>query len=98
MVMSLWGTYYQRYSERQRGGGFGTLPTGAAANTNTIENQQFYTFGFETRLRLTTNGSAERTLWLVASKCIAPNRRAPTAVVPLPSQAQARSVITPTAR
>ena len=51
MVMSLWGTYYQRYSERQRGGGFGTLPTGAAANTNTIENQQFYTFGFETRLR-----------------------------------------------
>ncbi|MEQ1852686.1 MAG: TonB-dependent receptor, partial [Chthoniobacteraceae bacterium] len=51
LVSSLWGTYYQRYSERQRGGGFGVLPNGADVNTNTIENQKFYTFGFETRLR-----------------------------------------------
>lgn len=51
MVTSLWGTYYTRFSARQRGGGFGTLPTGADANSTTIEDQKFYTFGFETRLR-----------------------------------------------
>jgi len=51
MVTSLWGTYYQRFSARQRGGGFGTLPTGTAADTSTIEDQKFFTFGFETRLR-----------------------------------------------
>ncbi|MFZ4588628.1 MAG: TonB-dependent receptor family protein, partial [Terrimicrobiaceae bacterium] len=45
-----WWTYYQRYSRRQNGGGFGTLPTGTAAQTNQIENQQFYNFGFEPRL------------------------------------------------
>jgi Fe(3+) dicitrate transport protein len=45
-----WWTYYQRYSRRQNGGGFGTLPTGAKAQTNQIENQQFYNFGFEPRL------------------------------------------------
>jgi Fe(3+) dicitrate transport protein len=46
-----WWNYYLRYSARQRGGGFGTLPTGPDALTNQIENQQFYTFGFEPRLR-----------------------------------------------
>ncbi len=46
-----WGGYYSRFSHRQRGGGFGTLPTGAAANTTTIEDQEFYTMGFEARLR-----------------------------------------------
>ena len=46
-----WGGYYQRWSKRQRGGGFGTRPTGAASLTNTIENQEFYTFGIEPRLR-----------------------------------------------
>jgi Fe(3+) dicitrate transport protein len=51
MVTSLWGTYYSRFSSRQRGGGFGTLPTGTDANSTTIEDQKFYTFGFETRLR-----------------------------------------------
>lgn len=45
-----WWTYYQRFSRRQNGGGFGTLPTGAAAQTNQIENQQFYNFGFEPRV------------------------------------------------
>ena len=51
MVNSLWGTYYSRESRRQRGGGFGTLPTGPTAGTNAIELQEFYTLGFETRLR-----------------------------------------------
>jgi Fe(3+) dicitrate transport protein len=46
-----WGGYYSRFSSRQRGGGFGTLPTGAAANSTTIEDQEFYTVGFEARLR-----------------------------------------------
>jgi Fe(3+) dicitrate transport protein len=46
-----WWDYYYRYSRRQRGGGFGTLPTGPDANTNQIETQQFYTFGIEPRLR-----------------------------------------------
>ena len=46
-----WWDYYQRWSRRQRGGGFGTLPTGPAAQTNQIENQQFYTFGVEPRIR-----------------------------------------------
>ena len=46
-----WWNYYLRYSARQNGGGFGTLPTGAAANSNQIQEQQFYTFGFEPRIR-----------------------------------------------
>jgi Fe(3+) dicitrate transport protein len=46
-----WWDYYLRYSRRQRGGGFGTLPTGPAAQTNSIETQQFYTFGIEPRIR-----------------------------------------------
>lgn len=51
LLSSAWGTYYRRYSERQRGGGFGKVPTGPDASTNTIEEQEFYTVGFETRLR-----------------------------------------------
>jgi len=43
-----WGGYYQRYSKRQNGGGFGTAPVGAG---NTIEDQEFYTGGLEARLR-----------------------------------------------
>lgn len=46
-----WGGYYERFSKRQRGGGFGTFPTGAAAGSNDIERQEFYTFGFEPRIR-----------------------------------------------
>ena len=46
-----WWDAYQRYSRRQRGGGFGTLPTGPAAQTNQIENQRFYSFGAEPRIR-----------------------------------------------
>ncbi len=51
MTMTAWASYYQRWSTRQRGGGFGTLPTGAAAETTTIEDQEFYTLGYEARLR-----------------------------------------------
>ena len=46
-----WGGYYSRFSVRQRGGGFGTLPTGDMADSTTIEHQEFYTEGFEARLR-----------------------------------------------
>jgi Fe(3+) dicitrate transport protein len=46
-----YGGNYRRWSKRQRGGGFGTLPTGGAANSNDIQEQDFYTFGFEPRLR-----------------------------------------------
>jgi Fe(3+) dicitrate transport protein len=45
------GGYYSRYSERQRGGGFGTVPTGAAASTNDIQLQEFFTGGAEVRGR-----------------------------------------------
>jgi len=51
MTMTLWGVNYSRYSSRQRGGGFGTLPTGPDADTTSVEEQRFYTVGFETRLR-----------------------------------------------
>lgn len=51
MTMTAWASYYSRYSSRQRGGGFGTLPVGPAANTTTVEQQEFYTQGFEARLR-----------------------------------------------
>lgn len=47
----VYGGRYRRYSKRQRGGGFGTLPTGANAATNDIEEQDFYNLGFEPRLR-----------------------------------------------
>jgi Fe(3+) dicitrate transport protein len=51
LQLTTWGGYYSRFSKRQRGGGFGTLPTGEAAQTNTIERQEFYTTGVEGRLR-----------------------------------------------
>ncbi len=46
-----WAIDYARASRRQGGGGFGTLPAGAAASTNTIERQQFTTLGAEARVR-----------------------------------------------
>lgn len=49
--VAAWGGRYTRFSKRQRGGGFGTTPTGDAANTNTIENQRFNTFGIDARVR-----------------------------------------------
>lgn len=49
--MRLWGVQYDRFSKRQRGGGFGTAPTGAAALQADFELQNFNTFGFEPRIR-----------------------------------------------
>jgi Fe(3+) dicitrate transport protein len=49
---SMWWSDYSRYSERQRGGGFGTLPTGPTALSNTIEDQEFQTLGFDARYRV----------------------------------------------
>ncbi len=58
------GVFYERLSWRQRGGGFGTLPTGATASTNDIQEQTFYTGGAEARLRhdYEAFGSAEHSL------------------------------------
>ncbi len=46
-----WAVDYTRASRRQNGGGFGTRPTGPGALTNTIERQQFSTYGTEARGR-----------------------------------------------
>lgn len=48
-----WGGYYNRWSRRQRGGGFGTLPSGDAAQTNQIEDQEFNSAGLDARVRQT---------------------------------------------
>lgn len=48
-VFKTWGGYYQRFSKRQRGGGFGILPAGPTSETNDIENQEFYNFGADAR-------------------------------------------------
>lgn len=47
----VYGIYYERLSWRQRGGGFGTVATGATASTNDIESQEFYTAGTDIRYR-----------------------------------------------
>jgi Fe(3+) dicitrate transport protein len=51
LKISSWGGYYSRWSARQRGGGFGTLPSGSAARTNSIESQVFKTAGLDARVR-----------------------------------------------
>lgn len=48
---AMWGGRYTRSSYRQNGGGFGTLPTGPASQTNQIELARFNSFGFDTRVR-----------------------------------------------
>lgn len=57
-----WAIDYTRASRRQGGGGFGTLPTGPAAQTNTQELQQFRTLGTEARLRLDWGPAARHVL------------------------------------
>jgi Fe(3+) dicitrate transport protein len=47
-----WWVDYLRFSHRQRGGGFGILPTGPDAGTNSVERQEFQTFGLDSRYRL----------------------------------------------
>ena len=46
-----WWSYYGRWSARQNGGGFGTIPTGKAAQSTQIQNQLFYTWGMLPQLR-----------------------------------------------
>jgi Fe(3+) dicitrate transport protein len=45
------GGYLSRWSKRQRGGGVGILPFGAAANTNSIQNREVWNQGVDVRLR-----------------------------------------------
>jgi Fe(3+) dicitrate transport protein len=45
------GGYLSRWSIRQRGGGFGTLPSGPDANTNSIQLREDYTEGVDARMR-----------------------------------------------
>jgi Fe(3+) dicitrate transport protein len=45
------GGYLTRWSKRQRGGGFGTLPSGPDADTNSIQLRTAYTEGLDARLR-----------------------------------------------
>jgi Fe(3+) dicitrate transport protein len=45
------GGYLTRWSKRQRGGGFGTLPSGPDAETNSIQLRSDYTEGLDARAR-----------------------------------------------
>lgn len=49
--ITAFGGYLSRWSQRQRGGGFGTIPIGAAAGTNTIQDRQVWNEGVDARLR-----------------------------------------------
>ena len=44
------GGYLTRWSKRQRGGAFGTLPSGPAAETNSIQLRSAYTEGLDARV------------------------------------------------
>lgn len=55
-VTRIWQIDYNRTSRRQGGGGFGIMPTGSAALTNTIEAQPFTQLGAEARGRLDWGG------------------------------------------
>ncbi len=46
--LRVYGGKYRRFSQRQRGGGFGTYPN---INNNDIQDHYFYNMGFEPRLR-----------------------------------------------
>jgi Fe(3+) dicitrate transport protein len=45
------GGYLSRWSKRQRGGGFGILPNGPDANTNSVQDREDYTEGVDARAR-----------------------------------------------
>lgn len=51
LELKAFGGYVSRFSKRQRGGDVGVLPSGAAANTNSIQLREVYSQGFEARLR-----------------------------------------------
>lgn len=49
--LKAFGGYLARFSKRQRGGGVGILPSGAAATTNSIQLREAWSEGAELRLR-----------------------------------------------
>src|SRR6266850_2235128 len=49
--LKAFGGYLTRWSKRQRGGAFGTLPSGPDANTNSIQLRSAYTEGLDARVR-----------------------------------------------
>ncbi len=49
--ITAFGGYLSRWSKRQRGGGFGTIPVGGAANTNTVQDRQVWSQGVDARMR-----------------------------------------------
>ncbi|MDP3850425.1 MAG: TonB-dependent receptor [Luteolibacter sp.] len=56
-----WWSDYTRYSKRQRGGGFGTEPSGPTANSNSIEDQNFKTFAIDSRYRTSWGRDSQHT-------------------------------------
>jgi Fe(3+) dicitrate transport protein len=51
LEIKAFGGYLSRWSKRQRGGGFGTLPSGPDASTNSIQLREAYTEGVDARVR-----------------------------------------------
>ena len=51
LEIKAFGGYLSRWSKRQRGGGFGTLPSGPDASTNSIQLREDYTEGVDARMR-----------------------------------------------
>src|SRR5580765_1652293 len=51
LEIKAFGGYLSRWSKRQRGGAFGTLPSGPAAETNSIQLRSAYTEGLDARGR-----------------------------------------------
>ena len=58
---SAWWTDYTRFSKRQRGGGFGTAPSGPNSGTNDIEDQNFETLGIDSRYRINWGSDRQHT-------------------------------------
>ena len=59
-VTNAWWTAYDRFSWRQRGGGFGVDPSGANAGTNDIEDQHFETLAIDSRYRRDWGGGGDK--------------------------------------
>lgn len=59
-VTNAWWTVYDRFSWRQRGGGFGVDPSGLNAGTNDIEDQHFETLAIDSRYRRDWGGQGDK--------------------------------------
>lgn len=59
-VTNAWWTAYDRFSWRQRGGGFGVDPSGLNAGTNDIEDQHFETLAIDSRYRRDWGGDGDK--------------------------------------